>query len=93
MSTTVRYTFSMDAIQDAHLVKRLEQEINMSAVVREAIRAYYEQPDHRQLDAKLDLILDALRGVQVFQPDTDEGGEPARARANLDKLIDRFSQD
>lgn len=91
---TARFTFSMDAIQDAAYIRRLELEPNLSAAVRAAIIAYYDRPTHGQIDAKLDQVLDALRGVQVVQAGAgeaeQEGAEPALARANLDKMKARF---
>lgn len=90
----VRYTFSLDAIQDADLVRWLELQPNTSAAVREALRAYVDRPTRGQLESKIDQVLDILRGVQVVQAGTaasdDSEAEPARARANLDKMKERF---
>lgn len=90
----VRFTFSLDAIQDVDLVRWLELQPNTSAAVREALRAYVDRPTRGQLESKIDQVLDILRGVQVVQAGAgeagQEGGEPARARANLDKMKERF---
>ena len=92
---SVRYTFSLDAVQDADLVRWLKLQPNTSAALRDALRAFVERPTLADLDAKLDQALDALRGVKVLQagaagdPEHDQA-EPARARANLDKMKERF---
>ena len=88
----VRYTFSLDAVQDADLVRWLELQPNTSAAVRDALKAHLERPTLADLGGKLDRVLDALRGVKVLQAGAVDGdqGEPARARANLDALKDRF---
>ena len=90
----VRYSYSLDAIQDADLIRRLETEINASAVVRDALRAWYERPTAADLDAKLDRLLAAMRDVRVIQATApDDGnpvGEPAAARAGLDGMKQRF---
>ena len=90
----VRYSFSLDPIKDASLVRWLEVQANTSAAIREAIRCYAERPTHRDLDAKLDRVLDALCKVRVVTPQrpVSDGdyGEPAAARRGLDAMKVRF---
>jgi Arc/MetJ-type ribon-helix-helix transcriptional regulator len=90
----VRYSFTLDAIQDAALIRWLEMQPNASAAVREALREHLDQPTRAQLDAKLDRVLDALRNVQVVQGsacgDALESAEPAAARRGLDAMKARF---
>lgn len=90
---TVRYTFSLDAIQDAAVIRWLEMQPNTSSAVREALRAYTAQPTLADLDGKLDLVLDALRGVQVINGATGDvpaDAEPAAARRGLEAMKRRF---
>jgi hypothetical protein len=90
----VRFTFSLDAIKDARYIQKLALEPNLSAAVRAAIMAFYDLPTHKELDAKLDQVLDALRNVQVVSASSTETAEtpsePARARSGLDKMKARF---
>jgi len=90
---TVRYSFTLDAIKDADLVRWLELQPGISSTIRDALRAYAERPCHADLDAKLNEVLDALRNVQVVTGDkaaTPEQGEPARAVAGLDAMLKKF---
>ena len=93
---SVRYTFTLDAIKDADLVRWLELQVNTSAAVRDALRAYVAQPTHAHLDAKLDRLLDTLRGVHVVKgasvDDEPAEGEPAAARRGLDAMKRRFRE-
>ena len=90
----VRYSFSLDPIKDASLVRWLEVQANTSAAVREALRSYAVRPTHQDLDAKLDRVLDALCEVRVVTPErpVPEGdhGEPTAARRGLDAMKARF---
>ena len=92
----VRYSFSLDPIKDADLVRWLEVQANTSAAIREAIKSYVERPTHRELGIKLDRVLDALRNVRVVTPQMpapdDEQGEPAAARRGLDAMKARFQR-
>ena len=59
-----------------------------------AARSYAERPTHRDLDAKLDRVLDALCEARVVTPqrpvsDSDYG-EPTAARRGLDAMKARF---
>ena len=91
---TVRYSFSLDPIKDAALVRWLELQANTSAAVREALKHYVERPTLRELDIKLDQVLDALRSVQVIAPQVSlpdaEKGEPAAARRGLNTMKSKF---
>jgi len=93
---STRYTVSLDPVGDSRYIRKLELEPNTSAAIRAAIIAYYDRPTHQDLAGQLDQVLDALRGVKVLQagaaasdPEHDQA-EPARARANLDKMKARF---
>jgi len=91
----VRYSFTLDAIQDADLIRRLKTEVNASATVRAALRAWFERPTAADLNAKLDQLLAALRDVRVVQATAAPGdgnpvGEPAAARAGLNAMKRRF---
>ena len=92
---SVRYSFTLDAIQDARYVKWLGTQANLSAAVRAAIVAYVDRPSHKDLDDKLDRLLDALRNVQVVGASvalTEQGheSEPARAKAGLANMLKKF---
>ena len=89
---TARFTFSMDAVKDAQYIRLLELEPNTSAAIRAAVIAWYDRPSHHEIDAKLDRVLDALRGVQVIgaASSDQEQAEPARARAGLEKMKAKF---
>jgi len=92
----VRYSFTLDAILDADLVRRLAME-STTEIVRAALRAYYGRPNHQDLDAKLDQVLDCLRGVQVVSVGGQAPGEPAKAepataRHGLDAMRKRFRE-
>jgi hypothetical protein len=92
----VRYSFTLDAIKDADLVRRLAMD-STTEVVRAALRAYYNRPSHQDIDAKLDVVLDCLRGVQVVNagsraPDEAAEAEPATARRGLDAMRRRFRE-
>lgn len=93
----VRYSFTLDAVKDADLVRRLGTETSLTEAVRKALRAYYNRPSHQELDTKLDKVLDCLRGVQVVgvgsqASDGAEGAEPATARHGLDAMRRRFRE-
>jgi len=92
---SVRYTFTLDAVRDADIVRWLELQANTSSAVRDALRAYVARPTLFDLDAKLDKILDTMRGVHVVTVGGDgalaePNGEPAAARRGLDAMKARF---
>lgn len=89
----VRYSFTLDAIKDADLVRRLGLESSTTEAVRAALRAYYDRPSHQDLAVMLDEVRDCLRGVQVIGTGgqvTDSESEPATARHGLDAMRRRF---
>ena len=93
---TTRYSFSLDSLKDAHIIKWLETQPNLSAAVRVAILHEIEKPTMYDLDAKMDRILDTLRNVQVVTGNTGTAGaetpgsEPATAAAGLGAMLGRF---
>jgi hypothetical protein len=92
-----RYSFSLDAIKNAYVMRRLEQEVSISDAVRRALEAYYSRPSHQDIDAKLDEVLECLRGVQVVSAGNQAGAgtedaEPAKARRGLNEMRRRFRQ-
>lgn len=91
-----RFSFSLDAVKDASLIRWIELQPTISHTVREALLAYKTRPTHQDLDVKLDQVLDALRGVQVISgtPVQAEGSEsePARAAKGLDAMLSRFRE-
>ena len=92
---TTRYSFSLDSIKDAHIIKWLEIQPNLSAAVRVAILHEIEKPTMYDLDAKLDRVLDTLRNVQVVKGTgtagaETPGSEPATAAAGLGAMLGRF---
>lgn len=90
----VRYSFSLDPIKDAHLVRWLKLQPNTSHAVRGALQAFIRRPTHADLETKLDQVLEVLRGVQVIAPGAvpagDAEGEPARAVKGLDAMVHKF---
>jgi len=94
MAKTVRMSFSLDAIKEADLLRRLELEVNVSSVVREALRAYYSQPTLADIERKLDEVIETLRGVQVIDASgsgsSPAESEPAAARKGLDAMLDKY---
>lgn len=93
----VRYSFTLDPILDADLVRWLALQGKMTEGVRAALRAYVQRPSHGDLERKLDRVLDVLRGVRVIaageDPQAGGEGEPARAVRGLGAMIDRFRGD
>ena len=91
---TVRYTFTLDAIQDADVVRWLALQPNVSAAVRQALKAYVERPTHADLGDKLDEVLSAIRGIRVVEvgdlPQEGGGSEPAKAATGLDRMVGKF---
>ena len=92
---TVRYTFALDAIQDANVVRWLALQPNVSAAIREALKAYVERPTHADLSEKLDEVLTALQGMRFVStgdlPQAQEAtGEPTKAASGLDRMLGRF---
>lgn len=90
---TVRYTFTLDAIQDADVVRWLALQPNVSAAVRTALKAYVTRPTHADLGNKLDEMLSAIRGIRVVAAHDlpkEDGGEPARAATGLDRMLGKF---
>lgn len=94
---TVRYTISLDAIKDAHIVRWLETQPNVSAAVRQALLHEIETVKLSDLEHKLDRVLDALRNVRVIKGTgagtTEETqGEPAAAAAGLGAMLGKFKE-
>jgi hypothetical protein len=92
---TVRYTFSLDALKDAGVVKWLDSQPNTSAAVREALKAYVEKPTNAELGAKLDEILNAIQTARWTSPLPEEaresqGNEPEAAIRGFDKMLGKF---
>lgn len=89
----VRYSFTLDAVLDADLVRWLELQPNKAAIIREALHAHRARPALADLERKLDQVLDALRGVQVRAsnaPALEGGSEPARAVRGLNQMLEKF---
>jgi len=92
---TVRYTFALDAIQDADVVRWLALQPNVSAAIRAALVAYVDRPTHADLSEKLDEVLSALQGMRFVSagslPQAQEAtGEPVRAATGLGRMLDKF---
>lgn len=91
----VRYCFSLDPKRDAALIRWLDRQSGTTYAVRRALQAYVERPSHAELEAKLDQVLDVLRGVQVIGAGataTEGAGEPARAVKGLETMLGRFRE-
>jgi len=90
-----RFSFTLHAVHDSHIIRKLGMQPNLSATVRAALVAYFERPSHADIDVKLDTILEALRNVQVVKagggvPVQAGGSEPAMARRGLESMKARF---
>jgi hypothetical protein len=93
---TVRYTFTLDAVKDAGVVRWLDSQPNTSAAIREALKAYVGKPTNAELGAKLDEVLNAIQTARLVtsspaQPEASQGGEPAAAVEGFSKMLKRFS--
>lgn len=88
----VRYSISLDAVNDMRLVRWLDQQANVSATVRDALYAYVDNPT--VIENKLDQVLEMIRNLRVIEAPTEEktpaGGEPEKARRGLDAMKARF---
>ena len=88
----VRYSISLDPVNDARLVRFLAQQANVSAVVREALYAYVDKPT--AVETKLDSLLEMMRNMRTVEVPAEEtpaeGDEPAEARKGLDAMKKRF---
>jgi hypothetical protein len=93
----VRYSFTLDPVRDADIVRWLELQPWTTEAVRAALRAYVRRPGHAEIEAKLDEVLDVLRGVKVIgagnAPEDGGQGEPARAARGLDAMLGKFRGD
>lgn len=92
---SVRYTFTLDAVEDASLIRWLESQQNTSAAIREALRDFRARPTRAELERRLDEILDALRSGAITSAAPAAGQdagqvEPAKAARGLDKMLGRF---
>jgi hypothetical protein len=91
---SVRYTFSLDALKDAEVVKWLDSQPNTSAAVRAALKAYVEKPTNADLNTKLDEILNAIQTARwtspVPEPQEPQGEEPEAAVNGFRRMKDRF---
>ena len=90
----VRYSFTLDPFAHRDIVNWLELQPSTTEAVRAALRAYVRRPGHAEIEAKLDEVLETLRGVKVIgagdgSPGGDEG-EPARAARGLDAMLGKF---
>lgn len=90
----VRYSFALDPIKDADIVRWLELQPNITAAIRKALLAYVERPSHVDLADRLDAMagmINTLRFAQpVHQSEGAEAGEPERATQGFDKMITKF---
>jgi len=95
---TVRYSISLDAIQDADIVRWIEAQSKRGAseAIRQAIRAYISQPTMGDLEEKLDNLFNLIRGLRVVEAQTEEpqteGDEPSAARRGLEAMKRKFSE-
>jgi len=92
---TVRYSISLDAIQDADIVRWIEAQSKRGAseAIRQAIRAYIGQPTMIDLEGKLDdllALIHNLRVVEVPEEKQAEGDEPTQARHGLEAMKKKF---
>jgi len=93
MAAKVRYTFALDAINDAEVIRWLEMQGNTSAAIREALKAFVNRPNHDDLSRKLDEVLTTVRTLRFVGPAEarEEGqGEPEKAARGLGRMVDRF---
>jgi hypothetical protein len=91
---SVRYTFSLDALKDAEVVKWLDSQPNTSAAVRAALKAYVEKPSNADLSAKLDEILNVIQTARWTSPIPEtrepQGDEPEAAIRGFGRMVDKF---
>ena len=96
MTAKVRYTFALDAIKDADVIRWLELQGNTSAAIRGALKAFLTSPSHDDLGCKLDEILTVIRTLRFAgPPEPLEGGdksEPEQAARGLDRMVGKFSE-
>lgn len=94
MSAKVRYTFALDAIKDADVIRWLELQGNTSAAIRGALKAFITRPTHDDLAHKLEEVLTTVRTLRFVgpsEPQEGEGqGEPEMAAKGLDHMVDKF---
>lgn len=93
MSSSVRYSFTLNAITDSKVVFWLDSQPNTSAAIREALTAYVEKPTHADLGAKLDDILNAIQAARWVTPTEKaepQGDEPLAAVAGFEKMCQKF---
>lgn len=91
---SVRYTFTLDAIKDADVVRWLDSQPNTSAAIREALKAYVEKPTNAELGAKLDEVLNAIQTARLVTPaqaeEKPQRDEPEAAAKGFEKMMKRF---
>ena len=91
----VRYSISLDPINDARLVRFLAQQANISSVCRDALYAYIDRPT--AIESKLDRVLEMMRNMRTVEVPAKEvpaeGDEPAQTRRGLDAMKKRFQGD
>ena len=96
MAAKVRYTFALDAIKDADVIRWLELQGNTSAAIRGALKAFLARPNHDDLSRKLDEVLTAIRTLRFIGPPEPQEGEgrsePERAARGLDRMVGKFSE-
>lgn len=95
MAAKVRYTFALDAIKDADVIRWLELQGNTSAAIRGALKAFLARPNHDDLDRKLNEILAAVKTARfvALEPQEGEGrSEPERAARGLDRMVGKFGK-
>ena len=90
---TVRYSISMDAIDDADVIRWLNKQGTTSEAIRRAVRAYINSPT--QLETKMDRLLEMVQKMKVVEVPIEEEaqteeGEPAKARQGLDAMKKKF---
>ena len=92
---TVRYSISMDAIDDADVIRWLNKQGTTSEAIRRAVRAYINSPT--QLETKMDRLIEMVQRMKVVEaPEMEEAptedSEPAKARRGLDAMKERFQK-
>jgi len=96
MPSTVRYSVSLDAVQDADIVRWIEAQSNASEAVRQAIRAYISQPTMVDLENRLNELLALIRNLRVVEAQAEEpqteGDEPTQARRGLEAMKKKFKR-
>ncbi|MBD3251305.1 hypothetical protein GF380_02415 [Candidatus Uhrbacteria bacterium] len=96
---TVRISVSLNAVQDADILERLEREQQRgrgSQVVREALRLFFEQDvSRRQIMVKLDSLEQQIASLSVVEARPETPGrvsedEDEDLSNNLDKSLQMF---